>query len=117
MLKESEFQDRILLSKQFLPDYSFPIADVKDHKLLPDGKYFNLWTGFDVELINRTEKEIEFEDRTKTFNVKKEIKLVWDHYNKILGEDNWNNISQYTMCLRPGQKHSGAFNNFSRGCW
>ena len=107
LLKESEFQDRILLSKQFLPDYSFPIADVKNHKLLPDGKYFNLWSGFDVEPINRTEKEIEFETKTKTFNVKKEIEFVWDHYNKILGKDNWNNISQYiSMCLKyPGQKH------------
>ena len=107
LLKESEYQERVLLSKQFLPDYPYPIADVRNHKLLPDGKYFNLWSGFDVEPIWRDKKEIETEFKTKTYDVNEEINYLWSHYEKILGKENWENISQYiAMCLKyPGQKH------------
>tara|TARA_R100001463_G_scaffold39492_3_gene84495 strand:+ start:235 stop:2772 length:2538 start_codon:yes stop_codon:yes gene_type:complete len=107
LLKETEFQERIMLSKQFLPDYEFPIAKVTSHKLLPPGRYYNLWNGFDVEAIWNDEKEIEFENGSKTYNVKEEIDYMCSHYEKILGKKNWENISQYiAMCLKhPGQKH------------
>ena len=107
LLKEAEFQERIMLSKQFLPDYEFPVAKVTSHKLLPKGRYFNLWNGFDVEPIWRDEKEIEFDNGSKTYNVKDEIDYLCSHYEKILGKKNWSNISQYiAMCLKyPGQKH------------
>lgn len=107
LLKEAEFQERIMLSKQFLPDYEFPVAKVNSHKLLPKGRYFNLWRGFDVEPIWRDEKEIEFDGGSKTYNVKEEIDYLCSHYERILGKDNWSNISQYiAMCLKyPGQKH------------
>ena len=107
LLKETEFQERIMLSKQFLPDQEFPVAKVNFHKLLPPGRYYNLWNGFDVEPIWRDEKEIEFENGSKTYNVKEEIDYLCSHYEKILGKKNWENISQYiAMCLKyPGQKH------------
>ena len=31
LLTHPEFQDRKLISKQFLPDYPYPIAEVKHH--------------------------------------------------------------------------------------
>ena len=108
LLKEAEFQDRIMLSKQFLPDHKFPVAEVKFHKLLPAGRYYNLWSGFVSEDFWCETKDIEMYDgSTKTFNVQEQIDLLNKHYEKILGKDNWNNIRQYiAMCLKyPGQKH------------
>jgi len=107
LLKETEFQERIMLSKQFLPDQEFPVAKVNHHKLLPPGRYYNLWNGFDVEPIWRDEKEIEFDNGSKTYNVVEEIAYLCSHYERILGKENWENISQYiAMCLKyPGQKH------------
>ena len=107
LLKDTEFQDKILLSKQFLPTHDYPIANVKGHKLLPDGKYYNLWDGFDEEPEEPRDRDIEFEGKTKTFNGADEIKYLFEHYEKILGKENWSQISQYiAMCLKyPGQKH------------
>ena len=107
LLKEAEFQERIMLSKQFLPDQEFPVAKVQYHKLLPEGRYFNLWSGFDAEPDGQDQKTIEHEEGSKTYNVKEQIDYVWEHYEKLLGKENWDNISQYiAMCLKyPGQKH------------
>jgi len=107
LLKETEFQEKILLSKQFLPDHSFPIAEVKNHKLLPDGRYYNLWSGFKCEPAAPGMKTIITPKGEQTFNVLEEIKFLWEHYEKLLGKENWSNIAQYiAMCLKyPGQKH------------
>ncbi len=107
LLKETEFQERILLSKQFLPDQDFPIAEINYHKLLPKGRYYNLWSGFEAEPDGQKEKTIEFDEGSKTYNVKEQIDFVWEHYEKLLGKENWSNIAQYiAMCLKhPGQKH------------
>ena len=107
LLKETEFQEKILLSKQFLPEYSFPIADVKNHKLLPDGKYFNLWSGFASEPNWSETKTIETSKGEEIFNVNDQIQFLINHYEKLLGKENWSNIAQYiAMCLKyPGQKH------------
>ena len=48
-----------------MPDYDYPIANVKKHKLLPDGKYYNLWDGFDEEPEEPGERDIDFEGKTK----------------------------------------------------
>ena len=53
LLTDPEFQDRKLISKQFLPDYPYPIAEIKHHVLLEPGRYYNLWRGFDSEPIER----------------------------------------------------------------
>jgi len=107
LLKETEFQEKILLSKQFLPDHSFPIAEVKNHKLLPDGRYYNLWSGFKCDPAAPGMKTIITPKGEQTFNVLEEIKFLWEHYEKLLGKENWSNIAQYiAMCLKyPGQKH------------
>ena len=107
LLKETEFQEKILLSKQFLPDHSFPIAEVKNHKLLPDGRYYNLWSGFKCDPVAPGMKTIITPKGEQTFNVLEEIKFLWEHYEKLLGKENWSNIAQYiAMCLKyPGQKH------------
>jgi hypothetical protein len=107
LLKETEFQEKILLSKQFLPDHSFPIAEVKNHKLLPDGRYYNLWSGFKCDPAAPGMKSIITPKGEQTFNVLEEIKFLWEHYEKLLGKENWSNIAQYiAMCLKyPGQKH------------
>jgi len=107
LLKETEFQEKILLSKQFLPDHSFPIAEVKNHKLLPDGRYYNLWSGFKCDPVAPGMKTIITPKGKQTFNVLEEIKFLWEHYEKLLGKENWSNIAQYiAMCLKyPGQKH------------
>ena len=107
LLKEAEFQERIMLSKQFLPDQEFPVAKVQHHKLLPEGRYFNLWSGFAAEPDGQDQKTIEHEEGSKTYNDKEQIDYVWEHYEKLLGKENWDNISQYiAMCLKyPGKKH------------
>ena len=110
LLKHFEFQDRILLSKQFLPSHTYPIATVTasgedSHNLLPQGKYFNLWNGFKSEPM--PPRVVEDDETGQKIDVRELIQLFNNHYIKILGEKAWDVIKQYiSMCLKyPGQKH------------
>ena len=104
LLKDPEFQEKKLLSKQFLPDYTFPIAEVDNrHKILMPGRYYNLWNGYPHEPDEP--REIEEEDdetgKIRKINIKDEIQFMWDHFEKILGKENWDQISQYVaMCIK-----------------
>ena len=108
LLKEPEFQEKKLLSKQFLPDHPYPIAIVKEHKLLMPGRYYNLWTDYPHEPAEPiiVEEENEETGKITQVDIKEEIKFMWDHFEKILGKQNWNQISQYVaMCIKnPGMK-------------
>lgn len=108
LLKEPEFQTKKLLSKQFLPDYPYPIAEVgKEHKLLMPGRYYNLWTDYPHEPEEPCEVEEEGEDgKIRKVNIEDEIKFLWEHFETILGKENWEQISQYiAMCVKnPGMK-------------
>ena len=105
LLKHHEFQEKILLSKQFLPSHDYPVAIVADHALLAPGKYYNLWSGFQTEPT--MPDTVYDEDTCKNIDVKELISLFNKHYINILGAEPWNQIKQYiSMCLRhPGQKH------------
>ena len=108
LLKDPEFQSKKLLSKQFLPDYPYPIAEVdKKHKLLMPGRYYNLWTDYPHEPDEPREIEEEGEDgKIRKVNIEDEIKFLWEHFETILGKENWEQISQYiAMCVKnPGMK-------------
>jgi len=99
LLKHPEFQEKKVISRQFLPKESYPIAELKDHPLLPPGKYLNIFKGFPIE------------GRKPDANAKQKIKEFENHYNRILGEDNWNMLRQYiAFCVRnPGVKCRWSF--------
>ena len=91
LLKHPSFQEKKLISRQFLPHHDFPIAEVKvedKHPLLMPGKYFNLYSGHPL---------IDDEG---------DVSMVIKHYVRIFGEVNWEHIEQYiAFCVRnPGVK-------------
>ena len=91
LLKHPSFQEKKLISRQFLPHHDFPIAEIKvedKHPLLMPGKYFNLYSGHPLEADEG------------------DVAMVIKHYVRIFGEVNWKHIEQYiAFCVRnPGVK-------------
>ena len=107
LLKYPDFQDKKCFSRQFLPKETYPIAEVKHHPLLKPGKYFNIFTGFEIEEREPGIKTVTgSDDVDREVNSNDEIKFLCKHYEQILGKENWNMVSQYVaMCVRnPGMK-------------
>ena len=107
LLTDPEFQDRKLISKQFLPDYPYPIAEIKHHVLLEPGRYYNLWRGFDSEPIERDTVKWEDDDGNEhELDVKQEIAFVNRHYERLFGKEEWHQIRMYiAYCIQnPGVK-------------
>ena len=82
LMKDAEFQERIVIGRAVLPGHDYPIAEIgKDHFYLKAGKYLNLYPGPPIEPV-----EGDVSD--------------WvDTYKKIYGEKDYEMVEQYLAAM------------------
>ena len=82
LMKDAEFQERIVIGRAVLPGHDYPIAEIgKDHFYLKAGKYLNLYPGPPIEPV-----EGDVSD--------------WvDTYKKIYGEKDYEMMEQYLAAM------------------
>ena len=82
LMKDAEFQDRIVIGRAVLPGYSYPIAEIgKDHFYLKPGKYLNLYPGPPTE------------------PVKGDVSDWVNSYKRIYGEKDYEIVEQYLAAM------------------
>ena len=82
LMKDAEFQERIVIGRAVLPGHDYPIAEIgKDHFYLKPGKYLNLYPGPPME------------------PVKGDVSDWVVAYKKIYGERDYEMVEQYLAAM------------------